>query len=58
MGGWRDTEGRTRPARRQQEQAAQRARLADTVKRRPLSLLRPALFGLFVLVVIAALVLR
>jgi hypothetical protein len=58
MSGWRDTEGRTRGERADFERARERARTIETIRRRPLRLLRPVLLGLFVLVVVAALVLR
>jgi hypothetical protein len=58
LSGWRDTEGRTRGVRKQEEQAVDRTRFMNRLKHQPLSLLRPALFALFVLAVIAALALR
>jgi hypothetical protein len=58
MGGWRDSEGRTAQQRRTDSGAAARAKLADTVRRRPLSLVKPALAAIFVAILIAALLLR
>jgi hypothetical protein len=54
MGGWRDTEGRTRNARARQERDAKLRRALDRVKRQPLSLLRSLLLGVLVLVVALA----
>ena len=41
--GWRDTEGRTAADRRKLGHAAARSRFVDTVRRRPLSLVKPML---------------
>jgi hypothetical protein len=57
MSGWRDTDGRTAGERRTREDQAARARLAETVKNRPLSLVKPIFSALFVLVLIVALLL-
>lgn len=57
MSGWRDTDGRTAGERRAREDQAARARFAETLKNRPLSLVKPALSALFVLVLIIALLL-
>ena len=40
MSGWRDTDGRTAAERRQVKGAEDRARFAETVRRRPLTLLK------------------
>jgi hypothetical protein len=58
MSGWRDTKGHTRAERRALEQAGERARLLETAKKRPLSLMRAAALIAFALVVAAALVLQ
>jgi len=58
VSGWRDSEGRTRAARRQEERAAGRTRFMERVRNRPLSFVGSALFALLILIVIAALVLR
>ena len=57
MGGWRDTDGRTAGERRTRDGQAARARLAETVKNRPLSLVKSIFSALFVLVLIIALLL-
>jgi len=43
MSGWRDTDGRTAAERRRVEGEQARARFGDTVRHRPLSLVKPAL---------------
>lgn len=58
MGGWRDIEGRTRAERQRQQRGLARASLFATIKQRPMSLLRPALATIFILVVVAAIALR
>lgn len=56
MAGWRDSEGRTVKQRTQQRGAAERSRFMETLRYRPLSVLK-ALLGLgFVLLLIIALV--
>ncbi|WP_135212058.1 hypothetical protein [Vitreimonas flagellata] len=57
MSGWRDTGGRTARERRARDDQAARARFIETAKTRPLSLVKPALSALFVLVLIMALLL-
>lgn len=57
MSGWRDTDGRTAGERRTREDRAARARLADTVKNRRLSLVKPLFGALFLFVLIIALLL-
>lgn len=57
MAGWRDTEGRTATDRRKQGDAAARARFAETVKNKPLSLVKPVMSAAFVALLIAALLL-
>jgi hypothetical protein len=54
MSGWRDSEGQT-PSERARDK---RAENLDTLRHRPLSLVKPALALLFVLLLVAALVLR
>jgi len=54
MPGWRDAEGRTAADRRQQQSAANRADFFDTLRTRPLSLIRPVLGALFILVLVFA----
>lgn len=53
--GWRDTEGRTAAERQRLNDAAGRARFVDTVRRRPLSLVKPALMLALAAVLIFAL---
>ncbi|WP_395646577.1 hypothetical protein [Terricaulis sp.] len=55
MSGWRDVDGRTASERRQHAGDVERTRLLDTLRHRPLSLVKPALAGVFVLLLIAAL---
>jgi len=57
MSGWRDTEGRTASERRKADGQAAAARLAATVRHRPLSLVKPILGALLVAVIIVAVVL-
>jgi hypothetical protein len=57
MSGWRDTDGRTAGERRASGDQAARARLAETVKNRPLSLVKPVFGALVVFVLIIALLL-
>jgi hypothetical protein len=57
MSGWRDADGRTAADRRKQENDAARARLAERVRNRPLSLVKPALSAAFVALLIFALLL-
>lgn len=58
MAGWRDAEGRTAAERRTLESAEVRARFIDRVRRRPLSLVKPALMLAFAALLIGALILR
>ena len=56
MGGWRDVEGRTVSERRQKQREEDRAEFADTVRHRPLTLLKGlAGFALIVVLVVALL---
>lgn len=57
MSGWRDADGRTAADRGKQENEAARARLAERVRNRPLSLAKPMLSAAFVAVLIVALLL-
>ena len=57
MSGWRDNEGRTASERQKVERGQERARLAATIRHRPLSLVKPVLGGAFVLIVVIALLL-
>lgn len=54
MSGWRDADGRTAIDRRHQQNAANRANFFDTLRNRPLSLIRPLLGALFILVLVFA----
>jgi hypothetical protein len=54
--GWRDTEGRTAADRRKLSDTEARARFADTLRRRPLSLVKPMLVLTLAAVLIFALV--
>lgn len=56
MSGWRDEDGRTAAERRKGDQAKERARFVETVRNRPLSLVKPALGALFVGVLVFALI--
>ncbi len=56
MRGWRDTEGRTAAERKRLRGAGDRARFAETVRQRPLSLLKGLLGFVFVLVLAFALI--
>jgi hypothetical protein len=56
MSGWRDEDGRTATERTKDRQAQARARFAETVRRRPLSLVKPALAAVFIGVLVFALV--
>ena len=56
MSGWRDQDGNTAAERRKVSGERERARFLETVRHRPLSLVRPILGGLFVLVLIFALI--
>jgi len=55
MSGWRDQDGNTATERRKASGDRERARLMETVRRRPLSLIRPILGALFVAVLVFAL---
>lgn len=55
MSGWRDQDGRTAGERRKVEGEQERTRLLETVRHRPLSLVRPILGGPFVLLLVLAL---
>ena len=55
MSGWRDQEGRTAAERSGEQRARERARFAERVRNRPLSLVKPALSALFVGVLVFAL---
>jgi hypothetical protein len=57
-GGWRDADGRTASERRRLRGAEERARFLDTVRRRPLSLVRPTLVLALAALLIFALVSR
>ncbi len=54
MSGWRDADGRTAAQRKLQQSAANRADFFDTLRNRPLSLIRPLLGALFILVLVFA----
>lgn len=55
MSGWRDQDGNTASERRKIGGQHERARFLETVRHRPLSLLRPLLGALFVFVLVFAL---
>lgn len=55
MSGWRDADGRTAADRKKSQRNEDRARLAETVRNRPLSLVRPVLSALFVGILVVAL---
>ncbi len=55
MSGWRDEDGKTAVERRKVSGGRERARLLETVRRRPLTLVRPILGALFVAVLAFAL---
>jgi hypothetical protein len=55
MSGWRDQDGNTAAERRKLRSEQDRATFADTVRRRPLSLVRPILGALFVAILVFAL---
>lgn len=52
MGGWRDVEGQTAAERRKTRNDTDRARLLDTARHRPLSLLKGALGFAFILLLV------
>lgn len=56
MSGWRDADGRTAAERRKQQGAQERARLAETLRYRPMSLVRPLLGAGFVAVLVIAII--
>jgi len=56
MGGWRDVEGRTSSERRGANAAAERRSFFATLRHRPVSLIRPLLGFLFVMVLLIALI--
>lgn len=56
MGGWRDEDGRTAAEREKNQRAGDRAHFVDTIRNRPLSLLKPALGLVFVGVLVFALI--
>jgi hypothetical protein len=56
MSGWRDESGRTAAERKKIVHARDRARLAETVRHRPLSLVKPALGALFIAILVFALI--
>ena len=58
VGGWREAEGRTASERRRIESGEGRARFIGRVRRRPLSLMKPALMLAFAALLIGALILR
>lgn len=58
MGGWRDADGRTAADRRRQGKAEDAARFRDTVRHRPLSFVKPIVGGLFILLLVLALMFR
>jgi hypothetical protein len=55
-GGWRDTEGRTAADRRKLNDTGAQARFVDTLRRRPLSMVKPMLMLTLAAVLIFALV--
>ena len=57
MSGWRDANGRTAVDRQKQENVASRARFAERVRNRPLSLVKPVVSAVFVAILILALLL-
>jgi hypothetical protein len=56
MGGWRDDDGRTAAEREKVQRASDRARFAEMLRNRPVSLLKPALGLVFVGVLVFALI--
>jgi hypothetical protein len=56
MSGWRDADGRTAAQRKKSEREGERARFAETVRYRPLSLLKGLLGFAFVMVIVFALI--
>lgn len=56
MGAWRDQDGRTAADRQKAQSASDRAHFFDTLRNRPLSLLKPALGLLFVATLAFALI--
>lgn len=56
MAGWRDENGRTAGERKRDERAHRSARLADTLRNQPQSLVRPIVSALFVGILVLALV--
>jgi hypothetical protein len=57
-GGWRDTDGRTARERRRLSSADARARFIETVRRRPLNLVKSTLMIAAAALLIMALLLR
>jgi hypothetical protein len=55
MSGWRDADGRTAAERKNIQRADNRARFADRVQRRPLSLVKPILGAAFIGLLVIAL---
>lgn len=55
MGGWRDEDGKTAAERRKVSGKRERAQFLDTLRHRPLTLVRPILGALFALVLVFAL---
>lgn len=55
MSGWRDQDGNTAAERRKVSGERERTRFLETVRHRPLNLMRPILGATFVLVLIFAL---
>lgn len=55
MSGWRDGDGRTAAERTKRQRTRERARLGDTVRNRPLSLVKPILSALFIGILVVAL---
>ena len=56
MSGWRDEEGRTAADRKTRVKTEERARFLETVRNRPLSLVKPALGAVFIGVLVFAVV--
>ena len=57
MGGWRDVEGRTSSERNKRQRAADAAALVETVRRRPLSLVKPVVGFVLILTLCVAVLL-
>ncbi len=56
MSGWRDEDGRTAADRQKMQSASDRAHFFDTLRNRPLGLVKPALGFLFIGILVFALI--